>query len=232
MSPSYLYYIASVAILLTVDVTAAYAASPDAPRGGTPRTGVPTDPPPDTAYTFAYIGIGYGVTQFGEGLEDRFDAGNFSNSGGGVFDLAVFRKPRWLPHAAIGLRYKNLGASPSTGDGGEEMFFNYWSTGVAVRYYPLDRAAVSGLYLQPEFTFVTQFTQKYRVESEQRYDHQFAIGSGAAVSVGYGFPLWGGRAGLEVAALFDYASRGGEVTGVGSRAFTNTNLGGVVRLRF
>ena len=185
----------------------------------------------DTAFTFAVFGVGYGVTQFGEGLEARAEAGGFETSGGAVASLAVFRKFRRLPHVALGLRYKNLGASPARGDDGAEMFFNYWTTSLAARAYPFDRRAVGGVFVQGEFVFATQFTQKYRNVAQQEYDHQFAIGSGFTGVLGYAYPLPGRRIALELGLEFDYAARQGEVTGRGEVDFRNTNVGVMGRLR-
>ena len=186
----------------------------------------------DTAFTFGVFGVGYGVTQFGEGLESRAEAGGFETSGGAVASLAVFRKFRHVRYVALGLRYKNLGASPARGDDGEEMFFNYWTTSLAVRAYPFDRRAVSGVFAQAEFVFATQFTQKYRNVARREYDHQFAIGSGLTGVIGYAYPLPGRRIALEAGVEFDYAARQGEVTGRGEVDFRNTNVGVMGRLRF
>lgn len=186
----------------------------------------------DTAYTFVEIGLGYGVVQFGDGLETRADAGGFGSPGGGLFSIGVFRKFAWLPNAALGMRYKNSGGSPTSGNGGDEMFFNYWLTSFAARWYPFDAQARRGVYLQPEYVFVTQFTQKYRNEARQVYDHQFAIGSGATVGLGYTYPVGKRSAAIELGLEVDFVSRQGEVTDVGEVSFSNTAIGGMARLRF
>jgi hypothetical protein len=44
------------------------------------------------SFTSAEFRAGYGVTSFGDGLKERYDAGNFSTSGGGLASLAAYRK--------------------------------------------------------------------------------------------------------------------------------------------
>ena len=78
----------------------------------------------DTAFTIAEIRFGYGASAFGKGLEEAYNAGNFSASAGFLVTLAAYRKFKNLDHFLVGLKYKSLGAAPSKGINGQEMFFN------------------------------------------------------------------------------------------------------------
>ena len=113
------------------------------------------------AFSYGELKVGYGVTQFGDGLSERYEAGNFSTS---------------------------------------------------------------GLYLQGDYYFTTQFTQKYRRTEAKEFDHQFAIGSSVTLGLGYQYQLSNGYA-LVATVEYDLASRRGEVQGIGDATFQNSNFG-------
>lgn len=175
---------------------------------------------PKASFTYAEIKSGYGRTLFGSGLKERVEAGNFSASGGGLTSLAAYHKFAKLNHLNAGMRFKGLGAGPATGNGGEEMFFNFWLVGVSARYFPLAAEARAGWFVQADYNFVSQFTQKYRNTAALQFDHQFAIGSGVALGLGY---QWWFRPGLGLVGSveYDWSRRQGEVTGLGDKTFRN-----------
>jgi hypothetical protein len=174
-------------------------------------------------FTYGEFKAGYGITQFSTGLSERFENGNFSRSGGGLFSIAAYRKFKKLNHLHFGLKFKGLGAGPSRGDNGQEMFFNFWGTAFSIKYFPISPSAGKGLFLQGDYNFTTQFTQKYRNTKELVFDHQFAIGSSYTLALGYQFPLKN-RYALVASAEYDRASRQGEVQGKGNVKFNNSNL--------
>ena len=184
------------------------------------------------AFTYGEFKLGYGTTQFGKGLETAFEAGNFSTSGGLLASIAVYRKFSRLNNFNFGLKFKALGAGPATNDAGDEMFFNYWGTAVSAKYFPFNREADQGFFIQGDFYFTTQFTQKYRNTDALTFDHQFAIGSGLGGLIGYDLNLKNRNTGLTIGIEYDYASRQGEVTGLGDVRFTNSNLGLMIGIQF
>jgi hypothetical protein len=175
------------------------------------------------AYTYGEFKAGYGLSMFSNGLEDRFENGNFSASGGSQASIAAYRKFEKLNNLHFGLKFKGLGAAPSTGDNGEEMFFNFWGTAISAKYFLWTKAAVKGTYLQADYNFITQFTQKYRNTSELSFDHQFAIGYSFTLGLGYQYPLRNGF-GLVASLEYDWANRQGEVQGLGDQQFRNSNF--------
>jgi hypothetical protein len=185
-----------------------------------------------TSFTYAEFKGGYGLTIFGKGLKERYDAGNFSSSGGGLASLAAYHKFKKVNSLVVGLKYKSLGAGPAIGDNDEEMFFNYWGAAFATKYFPMDKNAKKGLYLQADYFFITQFTQKYRNTSALVFDHQFAIGSGLAFGLGYDFPIGKGRTMWTIGLEYEVASRRGEVTNLGEKRFNNSNLGIMTGIKF
>ncbi len=184
------------------------------------------------SFTYAEFRGGYGVSIFGNGLKEKYDAGNFSTSGGGLASLAAFHKFKKVNYWNFGLKYKSLGAAPAKGDNGEEMFFNYWGAAVATKYFPFDKTARRGFYLQGDYFFVTQFTQKYRNTVKLQFDHQFAIGSGFAFGFGYDLPLKNRKTMLTIGVEYELDRRQGEVTGIGKKSFTSSNLGVLIGIKF
>lgn len=184
------------------------------------------------AFTVAEFRAGYGVTIFGSGLKEKYEAGNFSRSGGGLVTLTAFRKFKKVNYLTFGIKYKSLGAGPAQGDNNQEMFFNYWGAAIAMKYFPFDRNAKKGLYLQGDYFFVSQFTQKYRNTVAKTFDHQFAIGNGLALGVGYDFPIGKGKTMLTIGIEYEANSRQGEVGGIGDKQFKNANFGIMTGLKF
>lgn len=144
---------------------------------------------PLTGSTYGEFKSGYGITHFQTGLEERFDEGNFSTSGGGLFSVAAYRTFKKADHVHFGLKFKALGATPSEGEGDEEMFFNFWGAAVSMKYFPFSSPGTQGFYLQGDFNFVTQFTQKYRKQEALVFDHLFAIGRSFTCGLGHQHPL-------------------------------------------
>lgn len=177
----------------------------------------------NNAFTYGELKMGYGSTQFSTGLKEKFENGNFSNSGGILSSVAAYRKFSSINNLHFGLKFKALGATAANGDNGQEMFFNFWGTAVTVKYFPFNPTAVKGLFLQGDYNFITQFTQKYRTSSLLQFDHQFAIGSSYTLGLGYQHPLKNGY-GLVTSLEIDWATRNGEVTGIGDKRFQNSNI--------
>jgi hypothetical protein len=184
------------------------------------------------SFTTGELKAGYGITQFGKGLKEAYDAGNFGTSGGGLYVLSAHRKFARIAHLQFGLKVKALGAGPAMGDYGDEMFFNYWSLGASAKYYVTDKNAQKGLVLYGDLLFVSQFTQKYRNTDRNEYNHQFAIGQAINGGIGYDYPLGVGKPVLTFTVEFESARRRGEVTGIGDKTFRNTNFGVLVGVRF
>ncbi len=119
----------------------------------------------------------------------------------------------------------------SQGDNGDEMFFNFWGAAITAKVFPFSREAKTGLFVMTDYYFVSQFTQKYRNESQKEYNHQFAIGNAFVAGLGYDFMLNNGN-GIVLSAEYEAAWRQGEVTGIGETNFRNSNLAFQIGLRF
>lgn len=186
----------------------------------------------NVSFTVAEFRGGYGVNIFGKGLKEKYDAGNFSSSGGGLASLSAYHKFKKINYLNFGIKYKSLGAAPAKGDNQQEMFFNYWGAAITTKYFPFDRDAKKGIYLQCDYFFVSQFTQKYRNTITKNFDHQFAIGSGFVVGTGYDFPIGKGITMLTIGVEYETNSRTGEVTGIGDKNFRSSNFGIMAGIKF
>lgn len=188
--------------------------------------------PENSSFTVAEFRAGYGVSFFGSGLKEKYEAGDFSSSGGGLFTLAAFHKFKPINYLNFGIKFKALGAGPAKGDNEQEMFFNYWGSAVSLKYFPFDRDAKKGFYVQGDYFFISQFTQKYRDTSAKTFDHQFAIGNGLAFGLGYDFPVGKEKTMLTIGVEYETNSRTGEVTGIGDKNFKSSNFGIMTGIKF
>jgi hypothetical protein len=186
----------------------------------------------NVSFTYAEFRVGYGTNTFGSGLKETYEAGNFSSSSGGLASLAAYRKFKKINYLNFGIKFKALGASPAKGDNGQEMFFNYWGSAISAKYFPFDREAKKGIYLQTDYLFITQFTQKYRTTANRNFDHQFAIGNGFAVGLGYDLPIGKERSMLTIGIEYEADTRTGEVTGIGDKTFKSSNFGILAGIKF
>jgi hypothetical protein len=184
------------------------------------------------SFTSAEFRGGYGKSIFGKGLKEKYEAGNFSNSGGGLASLAAYHKFKKINNVIFGIKFKSLGAGPAKGDNGQEMFFNYWGAAITTKYFLFNKDAKSGIYLQGDYFFVSQFTQKYRNIVNKTFDHQFAIGSGFVIGAGYDFTIGKGKTMFTVGFEYETNSRNGEVTGIGNKKFNSSNIGIMAGFKF
>lgn len=203
-------------LLIALVSAAAMSVAQESTNNLSPRT--------NSGFTYGELKVGYGVTQFGDGLSERYEAGNFGASGGILSSIAAYRKFDAIDHLHFALKFKAHGAMPSNGDNSQEMFFNFWGAGVSTKYLPFSAIGNNGLYLQGDYYFTTQFTQKYRRTEAKEFDHQFAIGCSVTLGLGYQYQLSNCYA-LVATVEYDLASRRGEVQGIGDVTFQNRNFG-------
>lgn len=187
-----------------------------------------------TSFTYAEFKIGYGVSAFGENLKEKYEAGNFSTSRGFLASLAAYHKFKKINYLNFGIKYKSLGAFPSKGNNGDEMFFNYWGAAATVKCFPFNKNAKKGLYLQGDFFFITQFTQKYRNVPKLEFNHQFALGQGVAFGLGYDIALNKKKTMLTISAEYQADRRRGEVQGVGIgvKYYNSSSIGFLAGIKF
>lgn len=184
------------------------------------------------SFTTGEFKFGYGMSSFGKNLKERYDAGNFGTSGGFMATLAAYHKFKVINNFTFGMKYKSLGASPAKGDNGQELFFNYWGAALAAKYFPFDKNAMKGFYINADIYFITQFTQKYRVKANNQFEHQFAVGNGYTIGTGYDIDLGKKLVMLTIGIEYEYDSRRGEVNGIGDQTFVSSSFGILAGVKF
>jgi hypothetical protein len=184
------------------------------------------------SFTVGEFRAGYGKSILGNGLKEKFIEGNFSSSGGWLASVAIYHKFKKISYFNFGIKYKSLAAEAARNDIGQEMFFNYWGAAAAIKYFPLDKTARKGFYIQGDYFFVTQFTQKYRNKTTLEYNHQFAIGSGLVIGAGYDIPINNRKSILTIGLEYQSDNRTGEVTGIGKKSFESASYGIMTGIKF
>ena len=182
------------------------------------------------SFTYGEFKAGYAVSQLGKNLKERFEAGNYSTTGGGLFTLGAYHKFESINYLNFGGKFSALGASPSEATGGNQLFFNWWGAAISAKYYPLNKNANSGFNLYSDFYFITQFTQKYRNLEAKIADHQFAIGNGLTIGSAYDFQY--NNTNIVLSLEYGFAARTGDVQNVGPVDFENSYFGFQVGFNF
>jgi hypothetical protein len=186
--------------------------------------------PERKSFTYGEFKAGYAVSQFGKNLKEVYDTGNYGTTGGGLFTLGAFHKFENVNYFNIGGKFSALGATPSKGDNGNELFFNWWGAAITAKCYPINKNADGGFNIYTDLYFITQFTQKYRNVDTKIYNHQFAIGNGITLGTAYDFKYK--KTNLVASLEYGFASRNGEVTSVGKRNFQSGYFGAQLGFKF
>lgn len=186
--------------------------------------------PEKKSFTYGEFKAGYAISQLGKNLEEAYKAGKYNTTGGGLFTLGAMHKFESINYFNFGGKFSALGATPSEGENGNQLFFNWWGAALSAKYYPLNKNANSGFNLYTDFYFITQFTQKYRNVAAKVYNHQFAIGNGLTLGAAYDFKY----AGINWVASAEYgvASRTGDVQNVGQVNFGSSYFGTQLGFKF
>jgi hypothetical protein len=186
--------------------------------------------PEKKSFTYGEFKAGYAVSQFGKNLKEAKDAGNYGTSGGGLFTLGAMHKFESINHFNFGGKFSALGATPSKGEGTNQLFFNWWGAAISAKYYPFNKNADSGFNIYTDYYFITQFTQKYRNVDAKVYSHQFAIGNGITLGTAYDFKYKGVN--LVASLEYGFAQRTGDVQNVGQVDFESSYFGAQVGFKF
>lgn len=177
---------------------------------------------------YGSVAIGYGNTFFYGTLADKEtinDDRGFGRNQGNTLSTFFYVVPQGWNGLGLGSGVKGFFATPNNGGDNETYLFNYYHVGLGLKYHPLSKAFNRGLYVKSNFGF-GQMTEKTRFNDEQRYEHQFAIGTTVLGGIGYSIPF-GKREGLAINIDLEaeYSSRQGDVTGLGEgQTFQNSHV--------
>ncbi len=103
-----------------------------------------------------------------------------------------------------------------------------------MKYFPLDKNAQKGFYLQGDFFFITQFTQKYTQPATRAYEPQYGLGRGFLIGGGYDIAFHKHtKTMMTVGFEYEIDSRMAEQPGTQlETTYKSTNFGVMVGIKF
>ncbi|MEM7656618.1 MAG: hypothetical protein AAF399_10855, partial [Bacteroidota bacterium] len=153
------------------------------------------------------------------------DQRGFGRNQGNTLSTFFYASPDTWKGLGLGSGVKGFFATPNNGGDNETYFFNYYHVGLGLKYHPFSRQFNRGFYTKANVGF-GQMTEKTRFNNENRYEHQFAIGTTLLGGLGYAFPIGKSKhTAIHIDLEAEYASRRGDVTGLGEgQQFQNSHV--------
>lgn len=172
------------------------------------------------------------LSYFADADGNRRAVGNYSAPVGISFGIAYYTPVKWAKGLMLGAAVRNTqtGTEPAQGGYEEGYFFNFLTAGFAAKLYPLENRNV---FVKADVGLGAVFTKNrfLNEDNEQRFLHQFGIGSGGSLGVGYAFtPFKNKSTAIELQVTFQQLSTRVEVDGIGDDQwqFGALHLGGSV----
>ena len=157
-----------------------------------------------------------GLSYYEDSQGNRKNVGVYSGLKGYSFNIGFFKPFRKTKGLMVGAMVRNTQTGSTPGDGYQEAyFFNFITAGVAVKYYPFENA---NLFAKADFGLAAVLTKNRFIneESDQNFFHQFGIGSGGSLGVGYSFlPFKDKTKSIDAQILYQQLSTRVEVNGIG-----------------
>lgn len=158
-----------------------------------------------------------GQSYYADAGGNRRNVGNYPALRGFTFAIAYYKPVPALTGLMLGATVRNTqtGSQPATGGYAEGYYFNFITAGVAAKYYPFTK---NNLFVKGDFGLSSVLTKNRFVNSagEQNFFHQFGIGPGGSLGLGYGFALSGtSQKTIEIQATYQQLSTRVEVNGIG-----------------
>ena len=155
---------------------------------------------------------------FANDANRRRDVGSYPALSGISFGIGFYKPLRWAKGLMLGavVRNSQTGSQPEEGGYEEGYFFNFLTAGATAKYYPFE---ANNLFLLADLGLAAVFTKnRFENESrEQEFFHQFGIGSGGSIGMGYAFtPFHNKEKALELKILYQQLSTRVEVNEVGN----------------
>ena len=146
----------------------------------------------------------------------RKNVGSYSSLKGYSFNIGFYKPLRKTNGLMLGAMVRNTQTGSTPDDGySEAYFFNFITAGVALKYYPFENV---NFFAKADYGLAAVLTKNRFIneEGDQNFFHQFGIGSGGSVGVGYSFvPFKDKSKSLDVQALYQQLSTRVEVNGIG-----------------
>ena len=157
-----------------------------------------------------------GLSYFEDPQGNRKNVGSYSGLKGYSFNIGFYKPLRKTNGFMIGAMVRNTQTGSTPGDGYQEAyFFNFITAGVAIKYYPFQK---TNLFAKADVGLAAVLTKNRFIneEGDQNFFHQFGIGSGGSLGVGYSFlPFKDKAKSIDAQIIYQQLSTRVEVNGIG-----------------
>ncbi len=127
-----------------------------------------------------------GLSYFEDENGNRANVGNYPNLSGYSFSIAFYKPIKWAKGFMLGSAIRNTqtGSKPTNGGSSEAYYFNFITSGVALKYYPFEKV---NFYAVIDFGMAAVLTKNRFINTngKQNFFHQFGIGSATSLGLGY-----------------------------------------------
>lgn len=124
---------------------------------------------------------------FQDSQGNRKDVGSYSGLKGFSLNIGFYKPLKKVKGLMLGAMVRNAQTGSMPADGySEAYFFNFITAGIALKYYPFENV---NLFTKADFGLASVLTKNRFINEsgDQNFFHQFGIGSGGSVGVGYSF---------------------------------------------
>ena len=153
---------------------------------------------------------------FQDSQGNRKNVGSYSSLRGFSLNIGFYKPLKKVKGLMLGAMVRNAQTGSEPADGyAEGYFFNFITAGVALKYYPFEK---TNLFTKADFGLASVLTKNRFVNETgaQNFFHQFGIGSGGSIGVGYSFlPSKNKTRSIDLQALYQHLSTRVEVNGIG-----------------
>ncbi|MGC3948162.1 MAG: hypothetical protein QM762_27250 [Chryseolinea sp.] len=146
----------------------------------------------------------------------RKDVGAYSSLRGLSLNIGFYKPLKGAKGLMMGAMVRNTqtGSTPEAGYS-EGYYFNFITAGVAFKYYPFENV---NLFAKGDIGLASVLTKNRFIndEGQQNFFHQFGIGSGGTLGIGYSFtPFKSKTKSIDAQILYQQLSTRVEVNDVG-----------------
>jgi hypothetical protein len=153
---------------------------------------------------------------FQDSQGNRKNVGSYSSLRGFSLNIGFYKPVKKIKGLMLGAMVRNAQTGSEPGDGyAEGYFFNFITAGLALKYYPFEK---TNLFTKADFGLASVLTKNRFINEagDQNFFHQFGIGSGGSIGVGYSFlPFKNKTRSIDLTALYQQLSTRVEVNGIG-----------------
>jgi hypothetical protein len=157
-----------------------------------------------------------GLSYFEDSEGNRKSVGGYSALRGFSLNIGFYKPLKKVNGLMLGAMVRNSQTGSTPDDGyAEGYYFNFITAGLAAKYYPFEKA---NFFAKADIGMAAVFTKNRFINDggEQNFFHQFGIGSGGSLGVGYSFlPFKDKSKSVDAQLLYQQLSTRVEVNGIG-----------------